>query len=416
MAPVPVPEPPADASTCDVTPPRVPPRRVAVVGAGLAGWRSCLALRERGYTGPLVLHGAEAHEPYDRPPLSKAVLRGTSEHSRLDADWAALEVELRLGAPVEELSQVQHEEGAVVLAVGARALRLPGAHALTLRTLDDARVLRSRLRPGARVVVVGAGWIGAEVATAAALAGCRTTVLERAEAPLSTALPAAVARLTLPWWDDAGIDLRLGAQVVAVEPDAVHLAQGPALAADVVVAAVGVRPDTGWLSGSGVTLADDGAVCVGAGMRTGVPGVWAVGDCAAWESARYGARVRLEHWDSALHSPDVVAANMLGGDEVHDPVPYVWSEQLGHMLQYVGRHEGVPGTVDLVHRRAADGTWAVFWLDRPSTGASGRRIVAALTADRPRDLVQARRLAERGTLVDPRALADPAVAVKDART
>jgi 3-phenylpropionate/trans-cinnamate dioxygenase ferredoxin reductase subunit len=164
-----------------------------------------------------------------------------------------------------------------------------------------------------------------------------------------------------------------------------------------------VRPVTGWLAGSGVVLADRGAVAVDGGLRSSVPGVWAVGDVAAWESQRYRTRMLVEHWDNALHAPAVVAANLLGGGEVWDPVPYFWSEQWGRMVQYAGHH----GAADRVVWRDEGERWAAFWL-------AGDRLVAAIAVDRPRDLVQARRLMQRGAAVDADVLTDPGRLVKAA--
>jgi 3-phenylpropionate/trans-cinnamate dioxygenase ferredoxin reductase component len=206
-----------------------------------------------------------------------------------------------------------------------------------------------------------------------------------------------------PWW--SAVELRLRATVAAIEPGAVHLASGEALAADTVLVGVGVRPATGWLAGSGVELTGRGAVAVDAGLRSSVAGVWAVGDAAAWTSRRYGALMHVEHWDNALHAPSVVAANVLGGDRRWDPVPYFWSEQWGRMVQYAGHHPGA----DRVVWRDEGERWAAFWLD-------GDRLVAAIAVDRPRDLVQARRLMEAGAVLDAARLADPAVPVKAAVT
>ena len=204
----------------------------------------------------------------------------------------------------------------------------------------------------------------------------------------------------LPWWSD--VDLRLGAAVDAVEPDAVHLQDGERVAADTVLVAVGARPETTWLEGSGLELTPRGAVAVDGGLRTSRPGVLAVGDCAAWDSERYATRMHVEHWDNALRAPATAAANLLGGDERYDPVPYFWSEQWGRMVQYAGHH---PAGERVVMREGDDGRWAAFWL-------AGDQLVAALTVDRPRDLVQARHLMESGRPVDAAVLADPGVAVK----
>lgn len=378
---------------------------IVVVGAGLAGLQTVVALRTQGYAGPLTLVGAEDEPPYDRPPLSKAVLAGESDSSTLEADWSALDVDLRLGTRATAVGDgvVATDHGDIgfdtaVLATGAEPRRLPGADtALTLRTRADSLRLREALRPGARLVVVGAGWIGAEVATAAVARDVEVTVVEALAAPLASALPSGIGERTVPWW--SSVDLRLGAAVDAVEPDAVHLVSGDRVTADVVLLGVGARP----VAPDGVKLTADGAVAVDAHLRTSTPNVLAVGDCAAWESTRYGARMLVEHWDNALRAPTVAAANALGGDEVWDPVPYFWSEQWGRMVQYAGHH---PAGDRLVWREDGE-RWAAFWL-------AGDRLVAAVTVDRPRDLVQARHLMERDATVDAALLADPAVAVKAA--
>jgi NADPH-dependent 2,4-dienoyl-CoA reductase/sulfur reductase-like enzyme len=383
--------------------------RVVVVGAGLAGLQTVAALRGQGYGGRLTLIGAEPHHPYDRPPLSKAVLMGESDDSTLDADWAAWDVELRLGCTATGLRDgvVDTDAGEVpwdrlVVATGSSPVRLAGAdHAMTLRTVEDARHLRSRLHAGARLVIVGAGWIGAEVATAAVRAGALVTVVEALPAPLAGALPVEVGVRMRPWWGE--VDLRLGAAVESVDPGGVHLRGGERLAAETVLVGVGVRPRSDWLRDSGVTLTDRGAVAVDSALRTSMANVWAVGDLAAWTSRRYGTRMHVEHWDNALHAPAVAAAGILGAEATWDPVPYFWSEQWGRMVQYAGHH---PAGDRLVWREAGE-QWAAFWL-------TGDRLVAALTVDRPRDLVQARKLMERDTPVDAGLLADPGVAVKAA--
>jgi 3-phenylpropionate/trans-cinnamate dioxygenase ferredoxin reductase component len=391
--------------------------RVVVAGGGLAGLQSVVALRAQGYAGRLTLVGAEPERPYDRPPLSKAVLLGSTEDgdgtgdTTLEADWDALDVELLLGRQATGLREGVLETDAgdlsfdgLVVATGALPVRLPGADsALVLRTRTDVLALRDRLQPGARLVIVGAGWIGAEVATAAVRRGAQVTVVEALPAPLAGALPADLGRRMLPWW--APVDLRLGATVDAVEPDAVHLVGGERVPADVVLVGIGARPATAWLAGTGLELTTGHALAVDGGLRTPLPGVVAVGDAAAWESERYGGRMHVEHWDNALHAPAVAAANLLGGDERYDPVPYFWSEQWGRMVQYAGHH---PAGSRVVWREDGE-RWAAFWL-------FGEQMVAALTVDRPRDLVQARHLMEAGRSVDEALLADPGVPVKAAAT
>ena len=228
-----------------------------------------------------------------------------------------------------------------------------------LRTYDDALALRALLRPGLRLAVVGAGWIGAELATAAAAAGCQVTVVEAGPAPLAGALGAAAGARTAPWYEQAGVELRTGTAVESVERGGLALASGW-LAADEIVTAVGVRPAVSWLAGSGLVL--DNGVAVDPGLRASLPGVYAAGDCAAFASLRFGVRLRVEHWETALHAPEVVAANIAGGAEVYDPVPYFWSEQFGRMVQYAGHHAAADR---LVWRGDPDAaTWSACWLVR----------------------------------------------------
>jgi 3-phenylpropionate/trans-cinnamate dioxygenase ferredoxin reductase component len=399
--------------------------RVVVVGAGLAGLRTAEELRARGYLGRITLIGAEPRPPYDRPPLSKKVLTeaGPPEEPldpSLRADFGALDVDFHPDETATALdtaaeSTVQGPRGAlltsrdkypfdhVVLATGALPVRLPGdGRQRFLRSYDDALALRGLLRPGLRLTIVGAGWIGAELATAAAGHGCQVTVVEAGPAPLAVAVGAPVGAQTARWYASAGVELRVGAAVASVRPGGLDLADGEWIAADEIVTAVGVRPATGWLDGSGILL--DNGVAVDAGLRASLPGVYAVGDCAAFESLLFGRRLRFEHWDVALHAPEVVAANVLGGEAVYDPVPYFWSEQFGRMVQYAGYH----GNAERLLWRGdpAAPTWAACWL------ASGR-LVAILTVDRPRDLIQARRLIASAAPVDPTRITDPAIPIKD---
>lgn len=390
---------------------------VIVAGAGLAGLRAVERLRARGYEGKLTLVGAEPRPPYDRPPLSKAVLTGESDETGLPADWRALRCELRLGTRAEALRPYDDRRGGVletsagplpydglVIATGAAPLRLPGTGSQhVLRTLDDALRLRDRLVPGAAVVIVGAGWIGAEVASVAVGLGCRVTVLEAAGSPLAAALSPELGALTTGWY--SGIQLRCGTRVVSVEPGGLLLEGGEFLPADVVLSGIGVRPDTGWLAGSGLGLAADGGVLVDGSLRTGRPDVVAVGDCAAWWSRRYGLRLRAEHWDTALNAPDVAAAALLGQDASYDPVPYVWSEQFGRMVQYAGHHTAEDRAV--FRGSPADPGWTVLWL-------RGDRLRALLTVDRPRDMTQGRRLIARETPLDPDLITDPTAALNKA--
>ncbi|MFF1724902.1 NAD(P)/FAD-dependent oxidoreductase [Streptomyces sviceus] len=394
-------------------------RRVVVVGAGMAGVQTAVALREQGFSGTVTLIGAEPHQPYDRPPLSKAVLLGKAEGSAFDVDFEALGIELLLGREVlgvrPEAHELDTEDGpfpydVLVLATGAEPIRLPGTEGVPgvhlLRTLDDAERLRPVLARQHDVVVVGAGWIGAEFATAAREAGCAVTVVEAAERPLAGALPAEVAAPMTSWYADAGAVLRTHARVERVEPGEVVLDDGSRVAAGAVVVGIGARPATAWLAGSGIELGAHREVVADERLRTSVPDVYAVGDCASFPSGRYGERLLVHHWDNALQGPRTVAADILGETPtVYDPVPYFWSEQFGRFVQYVGHHASADTT--LWRGEPSGPAWTVCWLRE-------NRLVALLAVGRPRDLAQGRRLIEAGTEMDPALLVDPARPLKAA--
>ncbi|MFE6174073.1 NAD(P)/FAD-dependent oxidoreductase [Streptomyces sp. NPDC056464] len=394
-------------------------RSVVVAGAGMAGVQTAVALREQGFTGTVTLIGAEPHQPYDRPPLSKAVLLGKAEGSAFDIDFDALGVDLRLGREVQGVRTADHEldteagpvpYDVLVLATGAEPIRLPGAEGVPgvhlLRTLDDAERLRPVLARQHEIVVVGAGWIGAEFATAAREAGCAVTVVEAADRPLAGALPAEVAAPMTAWYEDSGTMLRTHARVERVEPGAVILDDGSRLPAGAVVVGIGARPATAWLAGSGIELGAYGEVVADDRLRTSVPDVYAVGDCASFPSGRYGERLLVHHWDNALQGPRTVAANILGETSaVYDPVPYFWSEQFGRFVQYAGHHAAADTT--LWRGDPSGPAWTVCWL-------RGDRLVALLAVGRPRDLAQGRRLIESGTPMNAQLLTDPARPLKGA--
>ncbi|MEU2871262.1 FAD-dependent oxidoreductase [Streptomyces olivoreticuli] len=387
----------------------------------MAGVQTAVALREQGWAGTITLLGAEPHQPYDRPPLSKAVLLGKAEGSAFEVDFASLGIDLELGREATRLRPAEHlldtSAGPVaydvlVIATGAQPIELPGSEGMPgvhlLRTLDDAERLRPVLAGQRDVVAVGAGWIGAEFATAAREAGCRVTVVEAADRPLAGALPAEVAAHMADWYADSGARLLTGARVAAVEPGAVVLADGTRLPADAVLVGIGARPATDWLEGSGVALAADRSVITDDRLRTSVPDVYAVGDCASFPSARYGERLLVHHWDNALQGPRTVAGNIVHGTAegpVYDPVPYFWSEQFGRFVQYAGHHDEGD---ELIWRGDPTGAaWTVCWV-------RGEVLVALLAVGRPRDLAQGRKLIERGAAIDRGRAANASVQLKAA--
>jgi len=392
--------------------------QAVIAGAGLAGLRAAAELRARDYSGGITMIGAERRPPYDRPPLTKKFMIGEIDDTSLRADLTALGVDLRLGEAATGLrddvlrtDQAEYGFDALVVTTGATPVRLPGpGPQRVLRTFDDAAALRSALRPGLKLAVIGAGWIGAELATSAAKKGCEVTVLEAAPAPLAGALGVEAGSRTVPWYSAAGVDLRLGQPVASVEYGGIALPGGGWLAADEVVTAVGVRPEVGWLAGSGVLL--ENGVAVDEGLRASVPGVFAAGDCAAFWSRRFGGRLRVEHWDSAIHAPEVVAANILGGGERYDPVPYFWSEQFDRMVQYCGHHTGADRLVWRGDTAGRD--WTACWLAGASPDGAGERLTAVLAVARPRDLLQGRRLIASATPVNLARLTDPAVPLREA--
>jgi 3-phenylpropionate/trans-cinnamate dioxygenase ferredoxin reductase component len=385
--------------------------QIVVVGAGLAGLRTVEELRSAGFAGQITMIGAERRPPYDRPPLSKQLMAGQVDDTSLRAELDSLGARVRLGERAEQLSggSVRTDRGEypfdrLAIATGARPVALPGpGRQRFLRSIDDALELRELLRPGLRLAIIGAGWIGAELATAAAAKGCTVHVVEAGPTPLAVAIGAEVGAVTAGWYAAAGVELLVSRRVESVQDGGLSLDGGGWLAADVIVTAVGVRPDVGWLESAPIAL--DNGVAVDEQLRSSMPGVYAVGDCAAFWSGRFGRRLRTEHWDGALRAPAVLAANLIGGSERYDPVPYFWSEQFGRMLQYVGHHAGADRLIWRGDPQQAK--WAVCWL-------AGQRLIAVLTVDRPKDLMQGRRLIESGTPVDAALLADPAVPLRSA--
>jgi 3-phenylpropionate/trans-cinnamate dioxygenase ferredoxin reductase subunit len=374
------------------------PRRIVIVGAGVAGERCAFELRARGFEGDVLLLGAEPHLPYDRTLLSKELLDGTVDASDLALwsrdDFAAAGIRLRLGTLAAALDPRAHElalaDGTVipydklVVATGGSPRRpraLAGAG--VLRTLDDARALRERLETAARLVVIGGGFVGAEVAASARARGLDVTLVEALSAPLARAVGAAVGTRIAELHRASGVAVLTGVAATALRPDAhgvtVGLADGRTLHADTVLVGAGMAPDVGWLAGSGV-VADDG-ILTAPQCRTSAPDVLAAGDCARWWHRDHATLLRVEHWDTAARHGAAAARSALGDHEPFSPVPFFWSVQHGVRLQWVGH--AVEGDEVVVE----DGESGAFvaWYRRAG------RLVAAFAAGAPRAVAAARR-------------------------
>ncbi|MDX3242365.1 NAD(P)/FAD-dependent oxidoreductase [Streptomyces sp. ME18-1-4] len=386
-------------------------RTVAVVGASLAGLSAARSLRKQGYDGRLVVIGDETHRPYDRPPLSKEFLAGALGEAELslEADDEDLRAEWLLGVRATGLDRTERavrladgrevRADGIVIATGAAARTLPGTEGLAgvhaLRTLDDARALRDELARGGRLVVIGGGFIGAEVASTACALGLDVTVVEVAPTPLAGPLGAAMGAVVSALHTDHGVRLLCGVGVKGLSGesrvDAVLLEDGRSVPADIVVVGVGARPCVDWLAGSGVEL-DNGVKC-GADGRTALAGVVAVGDCANWYDPRAGAHRRVEHWTGARERPDAAVAVLLAGGAVEPGVPrppYFWSDQYGVKIQFAGHAAGADsvtveeGAADdrnvlAVYRRAGHPV-AVLGMNQPRLFTRWRKQLAAATS------------------------------------
>ncbi|TQK50215.1 NAD/ferredoxin-dependent reductase-like protein [Streptomyces sp. SLBN-118] len=385
-------------------------RTVAVVGASLAGLSAARSLRKQGFDGRLVVIGDEPHRPYDRPPLSKEFLAGTIRESdlALEADGEDLQAEWLLGVraagfdPGDRALRLADGRSVradgIVIATGATARMLPGSDGLegvhTLRTLDDARALRDDLALGGRLVVIGGGFIGAEVASTAYGLGLDVTVVEAAPTPLAGPLGEVMGGVVSTLHADHGVRLLCGVGVKGLSGrtrvDAVLLQDGRSIPADTVVVGVGARACVDWLDGSGVVL-DDGVTC-GADGRTNVAGVVAVGDCASWYDPAAGIHRRVEHWTGARERPDAAVAALLSGGSATPGVPkppYFWSDQYGVRIQFAGHsagadsvtvEEGLPDDRSFlaVYRRSGNPV-AVLGMNQPRLFTRWRKQLAAAT-------------------------------------
>lgn len=391
-----------------------------VVGGGLAGATTAFTLRAGGFDGRIVVVCEEDRQPYSKPQLSKAVLRREPAGQKTDLrppDWYGMQrIELLLGRQATGLHvtarEVELSDGErlrydhLVLATGGRPRSLPGADGvpgvLSLRTLDEAHALRERLGPGRSLLVVGGGFIGAEVAASARQTGTNVTVLEAESAPLSRLLPSVLSGVYARLHRDRGVDLRVGTGVVHLEADGEEVSavdtRGGHHRADTVVVAIGITPDTALAENAG--LAVDNGITVDEYCRTSAPDVYAAGDVANHPNPLLGRRVRIEHWQNAQHQAAAAARTILGRGEPFAEIPWVWSDQYEVNLQIAG----LPQPTDEVVLRGDAGS-----LDFSAFLVRDGLLTATIGVNRAGDVRAGRRLIGHGYRPDPALLRDEGV-------
>jgi len=357
-------------------------RTFVIVGAGLTAGKAVQELRESGFDGHIVLYGAETHPPYERPPLSKGYLMGSDDFESAvihPLEWyRGQEVDMRLGTRVTAIDPgvrtvtawgQQQGYDKLLLATGAQARRLPiavpsEAPVTYLRTVEDSDRLRSLLRLGGRLVIVGGGWIGLEVAAAARSLGAHVTVLEALDMPLVSVLGPEVAQIFTALHTAHGVDIRVNSRVSSIEGDdggaTLALADGTTVDADLILVGIGAVPEVAL--GQVAGLRTDNGIVVDAKLRTSHPDIFAAGDLANAYHPRLGRHLRVEHWDNAIEQGVVAAQNMLGKAVSYDRLPYFYSDQYDLGMEYLGSigPEGYDRVV--VRGKPAEGAFTAFWM------------------------------------------------------
>jgi 3-phenylpropionate/trans-cinnamate dioxygenase ferredoxin reductase component len=405
--------------------------RFVIVGGGLAGAKAVEALRGNDFDGHIILFAEEVYLPYERPPLSKEYLAGKkslTDFTVQNSDWYRdHDVDLRLGSRVSSLDPATHCVGLpddttvtydkLLLATGSASRRppIPGRDAdgvYFLRTYDDAVALNSVLREGSSLAVVGAGWIGLEVAASARQRGVNVTVVETAKQPLMAALGETVGEVFANLHRDHGVDLRLQTQVEEIttadgrdgEATGLRMRDGSTVAADAVLVATGAKPNVELAEQAGLSVGD-GGVLADASLRTSDPDIYAVGDIVAAEHPLFGERIRTEHWANALKQPAVAVAGMLGKPGEYAELPYFFTDQYDLGMEYVGH---APDVERVVFRGDVAGReFVAFWLDGDDRVLAGMNVNIWDVLDDVKALIRSRAPVDADRLADPQApLAD----------
>ena len=396
---------------------------IVIIGGGMAAARACINLRANDYAGLITLVSEENLLPYDRPPLSKASIVDEAAHEPVllldDSIVASLKVDVRLGKIVTAINRsektISLNDGSkiaytkLLIATGAKPRKLNcvgGKFALTLRDYKDTVLLRQKFQPGKKIVVIGGGFIGLELASSASKLGCEVSLIEAQPRILMRGVPEPIARIVHNAHVAAGVTMIIGTGISHLTEDAVHLNDSRVIAADTIIAGIGASPETQLAADAGLTI-ENGIAC-NAHMQTSDPDIYAAGDCASFPHEHMGGkRIRLEAWRSAQEQAATAAANMLGGDKTHTNVPWFWSDQYDLSLQIAGSAELGPNTITRV---PSEGALVLFHMtdDGAIKGVSGIGLGNSIG----RDVKIAEMLIAKNAKPSPEILADAAQPLK----